>query len=57
MFGNRTFTIVQPGYAQRSTSCDNTLKGTIASFTDRTVPERLFEARRLEHLDRCQAGV
>lgn len=56
-YGNQSFTIVLPGNAQRLTSCDNTLKSSITSFTDCTIPEWLFEVRLVQRLDGCQFGA
>lgn len=42
---HQSLTIVLPGNSQRPTSCDNTLKCSIASFADGTVLEWFFEVR------------
>lgn len=51
VYGNQSFTIVQPGNVQRLTSCDNTLKCSVTSFTDCTVPQCFFEVRCFQSLD------
>lgn len=55
--GNRSFTIVLPGNAHRLTSCDNTLKSSIASLTGCAIAKWQFEARHFQRLDGCQSGV
>lgn len=56
-YGNQLFTIVIPGNAHRPTSSDNTLKSSITSFTNCTIPEQFFEVRRFQALDLCLFGI
>lgn len=56
-YSHPSFTIVLAGNAHRLTSCDNTLKSSIASLTGCTITKWQFEARYFRRLDEYQSAV